>query len=617
MNNFLPKAAGMSIAAILLLATACTNNRGTVERPLITAANTNNFSIEKIELNDSATVLHGVIHFQPKYWVRIAKTSVIKADGKDYAATGIDGMDFDEQVWMPDSGIIHFTMTFPAIPATAESIDFSEGTDDGWQLWGIDLTGKAGHNINTALIPADARKPMADGPLPEPKFTFDTTVVNIHMAGYRPEMGNQIGYVVNTMHGQYDAQQTLDSLGNTQIKVALSGPAQMFLYKIAPGRAMLSPGDTMDLYVDTHIKGLQNMAVRDNNDNLQPDDYKFYYSTGYYGNMDLKQYGMQFHSGNFGDYRMNGDQYTDYIINQYNVLKDSVDTSDSGQMNKEFNNISLQAQLIYAASNPFWVLAANYYAKYPDWNGKIPSDSINVKLSPENIKRIAALIDFNNPKLVMTDNAIDLAYTYDFWKEAGINSGIIEALNNYNRAYAIAERAEPTDDMLSELRKSYPSMADEVAAHNNTRKALIESLDQSMITPTPEVAPAKILDAIIAPHKGKVVMADLWNTWCGPCRSAIAQNEPAKNKELSSDDIVWIYIADESSPMPKYISMIKEIRGIHYRLNEEQINTLRNQFEVDGIPYYILVDRNGKATGRPDLRDHSAFKKTLLDEVAK
>ena len=82
----------------------------------------------------------------------IAKTSVIKADGKDYAATGIDGMDFDEQVWMPDSGIIHFTMTFPAIPATAESIDFSEGTDDGWQLWGIDLTGKAGHNINTARL---------------------------------------------------------------------------------------------------------------------------------------------------------------------------------------------------------------------------------------------------------------------------------------------------------------------------------------------------------------------------------------------------------------------------------------------------------------------------------
>ena len=62
------------------------------------------------------------------------------------------------------------------------------------------------------------------------------------------------------------------------------------------------------------------MAVRDNNDNLQPDDYKFYYSTGYYGNMDLKQYGMQFHSGNFGDYRMNGDQYTDYIINPKALL---------------------------------------------------------------------------------------------------------------------------------------------------------------------------------------------------------------------------------------------------------------------------------------------------------
>ena len=26
--------------------------------------------------------------------------------------------------------------------------------------------------------------------------------------------------------------------------------------------------------------------------------------------------------------------------------------------------------------------------------------------------------------------------------------------------------------------------------------------------------------------------------------------------------------------------------------------------QVDGIPYYILVDREGKATGHPDFRNH-------------
>ncbi len=624
MSNFLSKTAAMAIAAILLLAGACTNNRGTVERPFITAANATNLSFEKIELTDSMTKLHAVIHFRPNYWVRIAKTSVINADGKDYPVTGIEGIPFDEEVWMPDSGVIHFTMTFPAIPAGAKSIDFSEGTDNGWQLWGIDLTGKADHNINRSLVPSEARKPMADGPLPEPMFAFDTTTVNIHMLGYRPEMGNKIGYAINSIHGQSgtDTPLTLDTLGNAQLKIALSAPAKIFLFNsgdmLVSGSAMLSPGETIDLYCDTHISGVYNMADRDNNDSFYPDGYQSSYSTGRYGNLLTKHYRMQIYSGHFGDYRMNGDQYTDYIINQYKALKDSVDKSDFGQAAKELNDLSLQAELAYVAANAFTVLARNYYSTgQKNWGDKIPSDTLNIKLSAENITKIAELIDFNNPNLILADEGMQLGHDYSFWKEAGIDSGILKALNDYNIAYAAADKAELTDDMLTELRKTYPAMADEAVAYNKARKALLESLDLSMITPTPEVAPSKIFDAIIAPHKGKVIMVDLWNTWCGPCRAAIAQNEPAKNEELSSDDIVWIYIADESSPMPKYISMIKDIRGIHYRLTEEQINTLRDRFEVDGIPYYILVDRNGKATGRPDLRDHSAFKKTLLDEVAK
>ncbi len=628
MCNLLSKTVGMAIAALLLIATACTNNRGTVERPFITAANTKSLSFEKIELSDSATVLYGVIHFRPNYWVRIASSSFIKADGKNYVLTGTDGMPLDKEVWMPDSGVIHFTLTFPPIPSDVESIDFSEGTDDGWQLWGIDLTGKSGHDINLSDIPAEARKPMADGPLPEPGFAFDTTTVNIHLVGYRPGMIEKIGYAINTVHGQTgsDTPLPVDSLGNARIRIALSAPARIFLFNPSQeptitGSAILMPGETVDLYSDTHTSGKINMSVRDGSEDPFAGSYLPYYSTGTCGNIDMltgrNRYAMQLYSGEFADYRMNGEQYTDYIIDQYKALKDSVDAGDCGEMAKEYGTLNLQAQLIYATADFRNILERNYYNKYDNWGDKIPADSINISLSPENIRRIAECLDLDNPKLVMAENAADLGYTRGIWKNAGIDPGITEALYHYNNAYAFADKAELTDDMLTELRKTHPAMADEAVAHNKARKAILESLDLSMITPTPEVAPAKILDAIIAPHKGKVVMVDLWNTWCGPCRAAIAHNEPAKNGELSSDDIVWIYIADESSPMPKYISMIKEIRGIHYRLNEEQITKLRERFDVDGIPYYILVDRAGKAAGRPDLRDHSAFKKALLDEVAK
>ena len=138
-----------------------------------------------------------------------------------------------------------------------------------------------------------------------------------------------------------------------------------------------------------------------------------------------------------------------------------------------------------------------------------------------------------------------------------------------------------------------------------------------MIKDVTDVPAEEVFDAIIAPYKGKVVMVDLWNTWCGPCRKALKENEPLKTGEFADEDVVWVYIADESSPYTTYLSMVQDIQGVHYRLNEEQIEAIRKRFNAYGIPYYILVDREGNATGRPDLRDHSLYvselKKALTD----
>lgn len=83
-----------AVLSFLLFAAACGkfSNRGMVDNPMIGSANTNNLSFTKIELNDSSTVLHAVIRFQPGWWIRIAPTSEIRVNNVAYPLESIEGI---------------------------------------------------------------------------------------------------------------------------------------------------------------------------------------------------------------------------------------------------------------------------------------------------------------------------------------------------------------------------------------------------------------------------------------------------------------------------------------------------------------------------------------------
>ena len=100
-------------------------------------------TIRQVELTDSATVLHVHARYIPNYWIRLDKATFLMSDkGVNYPLLRSEGFAIDEQVFMPDSGEMDFTLYFAPLPKDTRWFDFSEGehVEGGYYIEGIRLT---------------------------------------------------------------------------------------------------------------------------------------------------------------------------------------------------------------------------------------------------------------------------------------------------------------------------------------------------------------------------------------------------------------------------------------------------------------------------------------------
>lgn len=111
----------------------------------------------------------------------------------------------------------------------------------------------------------------------------------------------------------------------------------------------------------------------------------------------------------------------------------------------------------------------------------------------------------------------------------------------------------------------------------------------------PEGEPTEIFKRIADKFKGKYVLVDFWDIYCGPCISGIERSQDIRNKYKDSEDVVFIFITSEAgSPLDRYNTFVEEQEMEHsYRLTDDEFKYMRQLFQFNGIPHYRTLDRDG------------------------
>jgi len=96
----------------------------------------------------------------------------------------------------------------------------------------------------------------------------------------------------------------------------------------------------------------------------------------------------------------------------------------------------------------------------------------------------------------------------------------------------------------------------------------------------------------ITDYKGKVVLLNIWATWCPPCVEEMPSMENLY-KELNKDGFEILAISIDASGADTVRAFMKKHK-LSFKTLVDPKGTIQRQYQTTGIPESIIIDKNGK-----------------------
>ncbi|MDR3296878.1 MAG: TlpA family protein disulfide reductase [Prevotellaceae bacterium] len=600
---------------------ACSERRpAVVLRPAFDVRNTRALEIDKIELTDSATIFYFDAFHLPKNWNRIDSNTYLRESGSDAKWTVVkaEGLELGKPFQKPDSGTVSFKLFFPPLPPTVSRVDFIESDCEScFKFWGIRLL----PSDKVSIVPAPAT--AAVEALPPVRYNPQLTHISGQLVGYLREMkpDAEMRLRLKNMVTAEDINVVLPVAddGSFSVEVIVPQPSftaltSNFRFTFLPFRAELFivPGKDVNVLIDLRKQSRLNSLYRTDK---SPEDSTYSYPSGsYLTAQDLHALNSAPRTFSYAAIAsatagMNPIEYTKYVL---------------GELNEKLSQIrqagySPSAQAVAESRLKFAALSLLIEETKASSDG-----GISITITPRNIDSTRHLFmgELLNGSMLASGGAvvdyicikkpIELASLQRqpndppsaFIKKhvvslLGVDTGAVYALAMARFCSSTMLAGSYTADDKALLKSALIPEYEQVLldANDSAAKELAAIKPDANITinELPDVPKEKAFDAMLAKYRGKVVLVDFWNTWCAPCVKGHKDILPLK-AELKGKDVVFVYVADESSPLATWNKAIPAIHGEHYRVSDVQQRMWRKRFDFSGIPTYIIFNKQGKQT---------------------
>jgi hypothetical protein len=127
--------------------------------------------------------------------------------------------------------------------------------------------------------------------------------------------------------------------------------------------------------------------------------------------------------------------------------------------------------------------------------------------------------------------------------------------------------------------------------------------------------PAQSLAALLHQYQGRVVLLDMWASWCAVPGRAARLGAMAKRYQEQGLTVLYLSIDENGVAWRKALDRLRGSRTTHFRFVSPDQARFLQEFEVRSIPRYLVLDRTGAVRSPDAIRPSDARFPEFIEKI--